>query len=118
MRRRWGWRFVDELCWLHEDLPGAWPNRFRNGFEPVYQFSTEAAIKFVPRAVAKPSASVRNGRGGLQKRDGGNWTLDAPLASGMAQPSNVIHAGGNTDSVSHAAAFPVALPDFLSLIHI
>ena len=112
MKRQWGWQFVDELCWLHEDLPGAWPNRFRNGFEPVYQFSTEAAIKFAPRAVAKPSAAVPNGRGGLQKRDGGNWTLDAPLVHGMAQPSNAIHAGGNTDSVSHAAAFPVALPDF------
>lgn len=30
----------------------------------------------------------------------------------MAQPSNVIRVGGNVDGVSHAAAFPVALPDF------
>lgn len=112
MRRRWGWSFVDELCWLHEDLPGAWPNRFRNGFEPVYQFTTNKKITFFPAAVAKPSASVRHGSGGLSKRDGGNWTLDAPLVSGMAQPSNVIRAGGNTDGVSHAAAFPVILSEF------
>ena len=112
MRRQWGWRYIDELCWTHEDLPGAWPNRFRNGFEPVYQFSLNSNIKFKPKSVAHPSASVPNGRGGLQKRDGGNWTLDAPLVEGMAQPSNVIKAGGNTDSVSHSAAFPVSLADF------
>jgi DNA modification methylase len=112
MKRRWGWKYVDELCWTHEDLPGAWPNRFRNGFEPVYQFSPAQKIKFHPMAVGKPSDAVRDGIGGLQKRDGGNWTLDAPLVTGIAQPSNVIRAGGNTDTVSHAAAFPVALPDF------
>ena len=112
MVRRWEWRFVDELCWTHEDLPGAWPSRFRNGFEPVYHFSTGSKIKFSPKSVAKPSNSVRHGIGGLQKTGGGNWTLDAPLIEGMAQPSNVIRAGGNTDGSSHAAAFPVALPDF------
>lgn len=112
MKRRWSWLFVDELCWLHEDLPGAWPNRFRNGFEPVYHFSIDSKISFAPKSVGHMSTSVRNGSGGLQKRDGGNWTLDAPLIEGVAQPSNVIKAGGNTDGVSHAAAFPVALPDF------
>ena len=112
MKRRWEWRYIDELCWTHEDLPGAWPNRFRNGFEPVHQFALNQSIKFRPKNVATPSTSVPNGRGGLQKRDGGNWTLDAPLVEGMAQPSNTIKVGGNTDGVSHSAAFPVALPDF------
>ena len=112
MRRKWDWKFVDEFSWLHEDLPGAWANRLRNGFEPVYQFSLQAQIKFYPKNVAHPSASVRNGRGGLQKTDGGNWTLDAPLVEGMAQPSNVLKIGGNTVSVNHSAVFPVALPDF------
>ena len=117
MCREWGWRFVDELCWLHEDLPGAWPNRFRNGFESIYHFARTGHFTFNPKAVGKPSSAVPNGRGGLQHRDGGNWTLSAPLVNGIAQPSNVLRLGGNTDSVSHAAAFPVALPEFFQLAY-
>jgi len=109
--RRWGWRFVDEFCWLHEDLPGAWKNRFRNGFEPVFHFCKQIDIKFYPKSVGHFSTSIRNGSGGLQKTIGGNYTLDAPLVEGIAQPSNTIKASGDGNK-NHAAAYPVALPEF------
>jgi hypothetical protein len=35
--RRWGWLLVDEFCWRKTDngVPGGWPNRFKNAWEPV-----------------------------------------------------------------------------------
>ena len=111
MVRRWGWRFVDELCWYSEGLPGYWPNRFRNSFEPIYHFSADDKIKFDAKSVGHYSDAIPDGVGGLGKTSGGNYTIDAPVKSGIAQPGNVLslHSAANAD---HAAAFPVALPDF------
>ena len=40
MKRQWGWKFVDELCWRKTDngVPGGWQNRFKNAWEPVFHF--------------------------------------------------------------------------------
>ena len=38
MKELYGWIFIDEYCWLRNPPPGSWPNRFKNGFEPVYHF--------------------------------------------------------------------------------
>lgn len=111
MVRRWRWRFVDELCWYSEGLPGAWPNRFRNSWEPVYHFCADQKIKFYPLSVGHSSDSIRRGSGGLGKTGGGNYTIDAPMESGIAQPGNVLSLHSAANAV-HAAAFPVALPDF------
>jgi site-specific DNA-methyltransferase (adenine-specific) len=115
MRRRWGWRFVDELCWTRPGLPGYWSNRFRNEFEPVYHFAQTEELKFRPREVGRQSSDVPRGKGGLAKATGGNWTLadDMPTVEGMAQPGNVIRVARRDEkSLEHAAAFPVALPAF------
>ena len=37
--RRWGWRYVDELCWVTGGFPGKFDERFKNGFEPVFHFA-------------------------------------------------------------------------------
>ena len=54
---RWGWRFVDEFCWRKTDngVPGGWPNRFKNAWEPVFHFCHQAEIKFRPFAVGHVS---------------------------------------------------------------
>lgn len=111
MQRKWGWKFVDELCWHAEGLPGAFPNRFRNSFEPIYHFSVNSKIKFRPKAVGHFSASVPDGRGGLDLTAGGNYTINAPTKSGIAQPGNMLEIGASATS-EHAAAFPIALPSF------
>ena len=111
MQRRWGWRFVDELCWYSEGLPGAFPNRFRNSFEPIYHFSTQMDIEFHPRAVGHPSSAIPDGTGGLDKTSGGNWTINTPVKNGIAQPGNVLKLS-SAATAQHAAAFPVGLPEF------
>src|SRR6266849_8417184 len=39
-KRQWGWRFVDEFCWRNtaNGVPGKWPNRLKNAWEPVFHF--------------------------------------------------------------------------------
>ena len=50
--REWGWRFVDEFCWRNtaNGVPGGWPNRFKNAWEPVFHFTKADKIKFRPEA--------------------------------------------------------------------
>ena len=111
MVRRWGWRFVDELCWKNPGVPGAWPNRFKDGFEPVYHFSVDKC-KFNPWNVSVASDDVFEGPGGMSGRGSGGSYIPhtGKRTSGRALPDNVV-ATGSGDGI-HAAAFPVALPDF------
>lgn len=39
MVRRWGWHFATEFCWERNGVPKNVTQRFKNQFEPVYQFS-------------------------------------------------------------------------------
>jgi hypothetical protein len=55
MKRRFGWLFVDEFCWIREGVPGRWSNRLANGFEPIFHFSLTKDIKFRPDSVAHES---------------------------------------------------------------
>lgn len=109
--RQWAWRFVDELCWNRGSFPGQFPDKFKNGWEPVFHFAA-GSIKFRPDAVAIES------RGAFTYEQGRNITLNADgysekaatvLESGLARPSNVLTLGGGGDG-THSAAFPVALP--------
>jgi len=112
--RRWGWRFVDEFCWAHHGFPGSFPNRFKNGHEPVFHFAPGAAMKFRPASVRHESESVLKyaldthitlSASGYEDSGGG---VRAP---GMALPSNVLRVSMGGDG-THSAAFPVALPAF------
>lgn len=55
--RELGWLFVDEFCWVRPSPPGRWPDRFKNGWEPVYHFA-RGRPKFRPKAVGSPSDSI------------------------------------------------------------
>ena len=56
-RRQWGWRFVDEFCWRNtaNGVPGKWPNRLKNAWEPVFHFCRSKEIKFRPKAAGHES---------------------------------------------------------------
>lgn len=117
MQRRWGWRFVDELCWTHPGVPGAWPNRFKNSFEPIYQFAISENIRFRPDDVKHTSDDVFSYSASNPKAQSQSGLLSRSGVegfTGMARPGNVINAstGGGVTDDTHAAAFPVALPDF------
>lgn len=122
--RAWGWRFVDELCWQRVSLPGSYPNRFKNGWEPVFHFSRGETIKFRPANVHKQHMTsdaslttdeiVRMGRStGFTEdgSDGGPGSVRSKNFDG-ALPSNVLQVSGVQRGVGHTAAFPVGLPSF------
>lgn len=55
--REWGWHFVTEFCWERNGVPKQVRTRFKNQWEPVYQF-TIGAPKVRPDAVRIPSENV------------------------------------------------------------
>lgn len=113
MVRRWGWRYVEELLWHNTaPAPGDWPERFKNGFEPIYQFARDKT-KFHPEAVSAVKDTAWEGDGGMNHTAYGKQAGKGKNFTGLVRPSNVIAASSSgSESLSQAAAFPVALPDF------
>ena len=116
----WDWCFVDEFCWVRNAAPGSWPNRFKNGFEPVFHFTkdSKAIERFYPERVGHESDYCFNGEGEARV-DGGNGThwnmpvLDSnDLVSGTALPSNVLKVHTVNKNNGHQAAFPHKLPEW------
>jgi len=113
MKRQWGWRFVDELCWTRTTLPGEFPDRFKNGFEPIYQFSN-GQCKFKPGNVLKPFEVGSEKMPTYDEAGGTTFGMRGGRKSknfDMALPDNVIQAHRDHNS-PHRAVFPVPLPAF------
>ena len=93
-QRQWGWRFVDEFCWRNtaNGVPGGWPNRFKNAWEPVFHFTRSERIKFRPEAVSHESEDVVVYSPDNPKAPSGSGLLGcgADKIAGLARPSNVI----------------------------
>ncbi len=113
MKRRWGWRYVDELAWTHQGMPGKFGDRLKNQFEPVHHFAVgKCKTRFADvrhESDKVPTFSV----GSNAEMQGVGDPLRGRLP-GDALPGNVIRVGiGNPkEFTGHAAAFPVALPEF------
>ncbi len=121
--RKWNWRLVDEFCWERTGLPGMYPNRFKNGWEPVFHFCKNKQIKFAPENVlqdfdatgASTCDEVRaSGRssGYTEAGSGGGPGFVKSKNHEGALPSNVLRISGVEKGVNHPAMFPVALPAF------
>ncbi len=129
--RRWKWHFVTEFCWERSGIPKQVIRRFKNQFEPVYQF-TKGDFKMRPDAVRHYSESVPIARGngagntswakhqgresifmtGHQGETGFKWFGDN-IEKGMAYPGNRLPTfAGSHSALGHAAAFPIGLPTF------
>jgi site-specific DNA-methyltransferase (adenine-specific)/site-specific DNA-methyltransferase (cytosine-N4-specific) len=127
---QWSWRFVDDLCWVKSDggTPGGWPNRFKNGWEPIFHFSRQPEIKFRPKAVGhvsedcfdyspnNPKSTSGSGLLGTGARGYAAGRLGADDGdgrfAGIARPSNVIEVKSESSQGSHSAPFPRALVEF------
>jgi len=132
--RRWGWHFATEFCWERAGVPKGVTRRFKNQFEPIYQFA-KGEWKMRPDAVRHESDAVPKARGkgagntswanhqgkqsipsiyasGHQGEVGFEW-LGNHIESGLAYPGNRLPTfAGSHKALGHAAAFPVGLPGF------
>ena len=115
-RRQWGWRFVDEFCWRNtaNGVPGKWPNRLKNAWEPVFHFCRNKEIKFRPKAAGHRSDDVVVYSPDNPSAPSGSGLLGcgADKITGIAWPSNVIEAKAEGSQGSHSAPFPRALVEF------
>lgn len=115
--RRWGWHFATEFCWERVGMPGKPVRRFKNQFEPVFQF-TRADWKMRPQAVTReservPSYSIGNHWAhGLANAAGSTGAEWVEMGDGMAYPGNRLPVFGQGSGEGHSAAFPVGLPEF------
>ncbi len=112
MRRKWGWKFIEEYCWERTSAPGIWPNRFKNGFEPIFHFGLDTNVKFFPYNVAGEEAGVF--LASFHNDHTGNYynTATSSFAWDGALPSNRISIAGNATGANHPAAFPYQMPMF------
>lgn len=117
MVRGWGWKFAEEFCWRRVSLPGQWSNRFKNNFEPIYQFAAND-WKFIPENSIQPFLSDKNKMSVTGNHLHVDFVANGGHPGGVrskeyngALPSNVIDASFD-GTIGHAAAFPVALPTF------
>jgi len=115
-QRQWGWRFVDEFCWRNtaNGVPGKWPNRLKNAWEPVFHFCRNKEIKFRPKAAGHESDDVVVYSPDNPSAPSGSGLLGcgAEKIAGIAWPSNVIEAKAEGSQGLHSAPFPRALVEF------
>jgi DNA modification methylase len=112
--RSWAWRFVDELCWVDtkNGVPGGWPNRFKDAWEPIYHFCLSPQIKFRPLANGTETQATFDESGAPSGSGSGLLGAEKNYHEGMARPSNVLRIAAGGDG-SHSAQFPVALPAWI-----
>jgi site-specific DNA-methyltransferase (adenine-specific)/site-specific DNA-methyltransferase (cytosine-N4-specific) len=107
-----GWRFIDEFCWLRNPPPGSWPNRFKNGFEPIYHLSKSTDIKFRPDNVKdKSRVGESYASSNINNQDWFNTAHEGFQWDGSL-PSNVLDYRKNAPGTGHSAAFPIEVPEF------
>lgn len=121
--RKWGWHFATEFCWERIGIPGEVTRRFKNQFEPIYQF-TRGEWKIRPDAVRHASRNVppaygstnaNSDRAFLRLTKGGTQTPNAQggTEEGLAYPGNRLPTfAGTHEALGHSAPFPVGLPAF------
>lgn len=136
--RNWGWHFVTEYCWERNGVPKNVVKRFRNGFEPIYQFAL-GEFKMRPKNVRTPSndvpLSLGKGSGntswannqGTSKgvisqnrirnrnanKQGSKQPVIESIQDGLAYPNNRLPTfTGSHEALGHTAAFPVGLPSW------
>jgi DNA modification methylase len=136
--REWGWKWVDEFAWIHGGTPKAVQQRFKNGWEPIFQFA-RGRHKFRPDNVRHPTSGKLTWGGrhpsqndglAMQKQSISNAKLQgvpgknqkggedeirksvADAGSELAYPSNVLSLGKNREALGHGAAYPIGLPEF------
>lgn len=122
MKRRWGWAFIEEFCWQRTEVPQQPRWRFKNGFEPVYQFAKQP-MKYVfhPESVmiesklvpTKKNADDKAGSSWSGMQGNETWLFgEQQYGEGLAYPSNVLKASSNDKARGHPAAYAMDMCSF------
>lgn len=114
--RQWGWHYASEFCWQRPGVPGKPARRFKNEYEPIYQFS-KGEWKFKPESVmeaSKHAFDYRSDDSFSTANQGNDMTSSqARKGEGMAYPGNRLPIFTLRDQATgHAAAFPIGLPEW------
>jgi hypothetical protein len=83
--REWGWHFATEFCWERNGVPKSVTQRFKNQFEPIYQFA-RGRWKMHPDKVRHESENV--------PRAGGPGSGQTSWKNEQGQPGSVTNAFG------------------------
>ncbi|MGF6633540.1 site-specific DNA-methyltransferase [Paraburkholderia sp. MM6662-R1] len=131
--REWGWHFATEFCWERNGVPKQVVRRFKNQFEPVYQFArgdwkmrperVQQASDDVPKAIGKGAGNTTWAQNGslsnaaAQGIPGHEW-FEGRTSPGLAYPGNRLPTFASThQATGHPAAFPVGLPKWFTLVY-
>ncbi len=112
----WGWHWAAEFCWERPGIPQRPARRFKNQFEPIYQFA-RGEWKFRPEAVTIASDHVPTYSSShplSAANQGVDFVFDKDdVGEGMAYPGNRLPTfSGSHEALGHGAAFPVGLPEW------
>jgi DNA modification methylase len=135
--RKQGWLWTEEFIWHKKNCyPGKWPNRFRDAWEPIFQFNKERKFKMFQEAVMLPIGEWSKKRlSKLSKTDQirdvsktqsgfgkniSNWigrnevypTNVLHMPDVCEEPTNVLHMATECSYKAHSAAFPIDLPSW------
>ena len=117
--RRWGWHYATEFCWKRPGVPKSVSKRFKNEFEPVYQFAVGPwkmrpdAVRHVTDNARVPLGPGAGDTGWADDQGNGGVLSRNRLEPGLAYPGNMLPTfTGSHEALGHTAAFPVGLPAF------
>ena len=114
--RQWGWHFATEYCWERNGVPKNVTRRFKNQFEPIYQF-TRGEWKMRPDEVRHHSDNVPKAAGpgvgntSWGEHQGGNGAMfgkDKPRRNGTSEFMSEVQgtAYGPGEMIGPGMAYP------------
>jgi len=123
MRKR-GWLWTEEYIWHKKNShPGKWPNRFRDNWERLLQFTKQRNFKMYQDEVMVPvgdwaKSRLKNLSETDKRRDnsrvgsGFGKNISNWVGRDMVYPSNVLYMATECYNQQHSAVFPVELPQW------
>ena len=120
--KKQGWIWTEEFIWHKKNcFPGKWPNRFRDAWEPIFQFNKNREFKMFQEEVMTPIGDWSKNR--LKNLSPKDLTRDeSKTKSGFGKnisnwigrdevyPTNVLHMATECSYKGHSAVFPIDLP--------
>ncbi|HOJ01701.1 MAG TPA: site-specific DNA-methyltransferase [Anaerolineaceae bacterium] len=127
--KKQGWLWTEEYIWHKKNsFPGKWPNRFRDSWERLLQFTKGKDFKIFQDTVMVPIGNWAKDR--LSNLSETDLTRDeSKVNSGFGKnisnwvgrksvyPTNVLYLATECSNKNHSAVFPVELPKwFIKLL--